>query len=105
MSSARFPRHASIMDWPFPELCSWEDCGLTHFRWNDRQGGGFSRFGTKIFGGGLGAAADMELSVDVHQVGADRRIADGQARRDLLVRAALGHERQDFQFPRRQLVR
>ena len=57
----------------------------------------------KIFGRRPGAAVDAEIVVNVHQMGADRGVADVEARDDFLVGEAFRQPGGNFQFTRRQL--
>src|SRR5947209_18632479 len=52
----------------------------------------------------LRAASDARLRADLREMALDRARRDVQRRRDLLVRAAVGHEAQDVELARRQLA-
>src|SRR5512138_1591760 len=62
------------------ELCS---------AWGQWQAGGV-RLGPQVLGRRLGAAADVKLFVNVHQMGADGCVADIETRGDFLVGKPFG---------------
>ena len=55
--------------------------------------------------GGLRAAGDLELIVDIGEVILDGLVTEAEARRDLFVRLAVRNERQDAAFLVRERLR